>query len=193
MIARRYFFMVIPLSFQLPFIAEQNTAAEKFQKGYAVSTLICTGPMFTLLALISGTGTLTQETSDAAVLRVEEIADEGIVLLENQQNPLSLAPSSNINVFGWASTNPVYGGTGSGALNDAYHIVSLLEGLQNAGLKTNTELSSFYTNYRADRPAVDMFEQDWTLPEPAAAEGFIDYEQMVQYPFGHGLSYTTFS
>ena len=133
-----------------------------------VVNIICTGPMYTLLSLVSGTGTLTQETSDAAVLRVEEIADEGIVLLENNQNLLPLAPDSNINVFGWASTNPVYGGTGSGALNDAYHIVSLLEGLKNAGFKTNTELSDFYTNYRADRPAVAMFEQDWTLPEPAA-------------------------
>lgn len=116
-----------------------------------VANIICTGPMFTMLSLISGNGTLTQETSDAAVLRVEEIADEGIVLLENQQNPLSLAPSSNINVFGWASTNPVYGGTGSGALNDDYHIVSLLEGLQNAGFQNNTELSGFYTDYRPHR------------------------------------------
>ena len=91
-----------------------------------VVNIICTGPMYTLLSLISGTGTLTQETSDAAVLRVEEIADEGIVLLENQQNLLPLAPNSNVNVFGWASTNPCYGGTGSGALNDNFPKVTLL-------------------------------------------------------------------
>lgn len=102
-----------------------------------VVNIICTGPMFTLLSLVSGTGTLTQETSDAAVLRVEEIADEGIVLLENEQDLLPLEANSNINVFGWSSTNPVYGGTGSGAINDAYHIVTLLEGLQNAGFITS--------------------------------------------------------
>lgn len=92
---------------------------------------------------------------------MEEIADEGIVLLENQDNLLPLEANSNINVFGWSSTNPVYGGTGSGALNDAYHIVSLLEGLANAGFKANTELSDFYTAYRDDRPKVGMFAQDF--------------------------------
>lgn len=76
----------------------------------------------------------------------------------------------NINVFGWASTNPIYGGTGSGSLNDAYPTVSLLEGMANAGFTTNAELSSFYTSYRADRPAVGMWAQEWTLPEPAAGQ-----------------------
>lgn len=80
--------------------------------------------------------------------------------------PLS---QTNVNVFGWASANPVYGGTGSGAMNDAYHTVTLLEGLQNAGFATNTELSAFYAAYHDGRPAVGMWSQDWTLPEPPAA------------------------
>ena len=133
-----------------------------------VANIICTGPMYTLLSLVSGNGSLSQETSDASLALAEQISDEGIVLLQNNQNLLPLTGSDNINVFGWASTNPVYGGTGSGSLNDAYHTVSLLEGLSNAGFKTNTELSDFYTQYRADRPAVGMWAQEWTLPEPPA-------------------------
>ena len=54
------------------------------------------------------------------------------------------------------------------ALSDAYPTVSLLQGLEDAGFNLNTELSDFYTAYRADRPEVGMWAQDWTLPEPTA-------------------------
>ena len=134
-----------------------------------VLNLFCTGPMYTILSLVSGNGSLTKDTSDSAEALGQQIAAEGIVLMQNEDNLLPLDSGAKLNVFGWASTNPVYGGTGSGSLNDAYHIVGLLEGLQNAGFQTNTELSDFYTAFRADRPQVGMWSQDWTLPEPAAA------------------------
>ena len=76
--------------------------------------------------------------------------------------------TDKLNVFGWASTNPCYGGTGSGSLSDAYEKVTLLQGIENAGFELNTELSDFYVDYCAERPRVGMFTQDWTLPEPTA-------------------------
>lgn len=130
--------------------------------------LICFGPMNTMISLATGSGSISEETSAEATDLVEDIADEGIVLLKNEGSTLPLT-AGNLNVFGWASTNPVYGGTGSGALNDAYHTVTLLEGLENAGFTLNTELSDFYTAYRADRPTIAMGTQDWTLPEPPAS------------------------
>lgn len=129
---------------------------------------VCFGPMSTLISLATGNGTVHEETTVEANALCEQIADEGIVLLQNKNGNLPLAEGSKLNVFGWASTNPCYGGTGSGALSDAYPTVTLLEGLANAGIETNAELSKFYTDYRADRPVVGMFAQDWTLPEPAA-------------------------
>lgn len=135
-----------------------------------VLNLICTGPMYTLLSLVSGTGTLTEATAADAEKLGEEIAEEGIVLLKNEDHVLPFSGSKNLNVFGWASVAPCYGGTGSGALNDTYHIVDLLEGLKNAGFDTNTKLSDFYKSYREERPVVGMWEQDWTLPEPPAAD-----------------------
>lgn len=130
--------------------------------------LICFLPMSSLISLATGNGTITDETSAEATELCKQVAQEGIVLLKND-NILPLAGGSNLNVFGWASTNPCYGGTGSGSLSDAYDTVTLLQGLENAGFKLNTELSDFYAAYRADRPVVGMWSQDWTLPEPLAA------------------------
>ena len=131
--------------------------------------LICTGPMSTLLTSVAGKpvskidAATTQEASDLCV----DIAEEGIVLLEND-GLLPLPSGSNVNLFGWDSVFPVYGGTGSGALNDAYHTVTLIEGLENAGFKVNSDLVDFYTAYRGERPTVGMWAQDWTLPQPPA-------------------------
>lgn len=129
--------------------------------------LICWGPMSNLITLATGSGTISQETSDEAAKLCTDIGKEGIVLLKNRNHLLPLKSNSNLNVFGWASANPCYGGTGSGSLSDAYDTVSLLDGLKDAGFKCNSELSDFYRAYRADRPEVAMFSQDWTLPEPA--------------------------
>lgn len=131
--------------------------------------LILTGPMYSMVTLATGGGKVSEENVASATQLCENIADEGIVLLDND-GTLPMAKNSKLNVFGWASTNPFYGGTGSGALSDAYPTVTLLEGLKNAGFELNTELSDFYTSYRADRPEVGMFSQDWTLPEPEAAQ-----------------------
>lgn len=131
--------------------------------------LILTGPMYSMVTLATGGGKVSEENVASATQLCENIADEGIVLLDND-GTLPMAKNSKLNVFGWASTNPCYGGTGSGALSDAYPTVTLLEGLTNAGFELNTELSDFYTSYRADRPVVGMFSQDWTLPEPEAAQ-----------------------
>lgn len=164
-----------------------KTAKRKFvraQAGIAIFlalvltvNMICFIPMSSLITLAMGKGTITEETSKEATDLVQKIAEEGIVLLKNEDNILPLNQTNALNVFGWASTNPCYGGTGSGSLSDAYETVSLLQGLENAGFKLNTELSDFYTEYRADRPEVGMFAQDWTLPEPTV-DSYTD--EMIQ-------------
>lgn len=133
-----------------------------------IVNLICSGPMSTLISLATGNGTISDETSAEATQLSQEIAAEGIVLLKNDNKILPITDNKNLNVFGWASTNPCYGGTGSGSLSDAYETVSLLQGLEDAGFSLNSDLSDFYTAYRSDRPEVGMWAQDWTLPEPTA-------------------------
>ena len=134
-----------------------------------VANLIAFGPMSTMISLATGGGTISEESTNVATELCTDIAEEGIVLLKNDDSTLPLASGDNVNVFGWASINPCYGGTGSGALSEAFPMVSLLEGLRGAGLNPNQELIDFYTNYKADRPEVGMWAGDWTLPEPAAS------------------------
>ena len=131
-----------------------------------VINLILTGPMYTMINLATGRGSITEESIEEAYANNNIIAGEGMTLLENHKNALPLADGSKINVFGWAATNPVYGGVGSGALNTQYATTSLLDGLTQAGFQVNEELVNFYTNYKSERCAVGMWAQDWTLPEP---------------------------
>lgn len=130
--------------------------------------MMLTGPLSTLL----NNATITKYTlSDATVSKANELAkdvqSEAVTLLKNDDSNLPLS-GKKVNVFGWGSTNPVYGGTGS--MSKQYKTVSLLDGMKQAGLKTNTELSKLYTDYRKDRPEVGMFAQDWTLPEVPAKQ-----------------------
>jgi beta-glucosidase len=138
-----------------------------------VVNMICFGPMNSMISLAMGSGTISEDTSAEATALCEEIADEGIVLLKNENGALPLDGETKLNVFGWSSTNPVYGGTGSGSLSAAYPTVSLLEGLTNAGFEVNQDLVDFYTEYCDTRPTIGMFGQDWTIVEPTID----DYEE----------------
>ena len=135
----------------------------------AVSMML-TGPLATLLNNATITKyMLSDDTVSKANDLAKEVQSEAITLLKNEDSNLPLS-SKKVNVFGWGSTNPVYGGTGSGSMSDQYDTVSMLDGMKEAGIETNSELSQLYTDYRADRPTVGMFAQDWTLPEVPAAQ-----------------------
>lgn len=133
-----------------------------------IVNMIISGPMFTMINLSMGGGSITEESMAEAYDVNTELVGEGVTLLEND-GTLPIAGGSNLNVFGWASTAPVYGGVGSGALNDQYAVTDLISGLKNAGINVNEELVNFYETYQAERPAVGMWAQDWTLPEPNVA------------------------
>lgn len=123
----------------------------------------------TLNVVLSDKGTLDQGHIDNSKKVIEDVTNEGVVMTKNDNSFLPIAPQK-INVFGWSSTNPVYGGTGSGTV-DATTAVGILKGLENAGFETNSELSDMYTEYRQDRPVISINDgQDWTLPEVPAAD-----------------------
>ncbi len=155
-----------------------------------VLNMIVSGPLYSMVNMVlrdtsttsnpdstEGTGeeekaasSLTDEVIADATELCEDLAGEGIILLKNENNTLPLAEGSKVNTFGWSSTNPIYGGVGSGSLSDQYPIVSFLDGLTNAGIEYNTALTDWYASWRADRPSISMGSQDWTCPEPTQAE-----------------------
>ena len=136
------------------------------------ANLICFGPMAALLSLVAGGGeqrtTLTDDLTKEAEAAALRIAEEGFVLLDND-GILPMKDTKKLNLFGWASTNPVYGGAGSGGINDLYPMISLIGGLEQSGFEINKELVDFYTAFAPNRAAVSITAQNWNLPEPPAA------------------------
>ena len=127
---------------------------------------ICFGPMYNNVAgyLNASKIQLSDETVAQSRETVQKVGEEGVVLLKNN-GILPLTDTKKLNVFGWSSTNPIYGGTGSGSSSSAT-AVSILQSLKDAGFEPNEGLSGMYVEYRAERPTIAMASQDWTVPEP---------------------------
>lgn len=129
---------------------------------------LCMGPLKTLLDVVANPAKqVSDQTKQEAEELITDIAGEGSVLVKND-GTLPLAPDvKKLNVFGWASTNPCYGGTGSGAV-DTSTCVSLLSGIESGGYTLNDTLTQLYTSYASARGEATMSSVDWTLPEPTA-------------------------
>lgn len=91
------------------------------------------------------------ETSKTAI----KIAEEGSVLLKNEDNVLPLE-GKKLNIFGVGSAFPYIGGTGSGCTTSD-NPVYLYDALDNAGVEYNTELRKLYeaNGGSSDLPYID--------------------------------------
>ena len=92
-----------------------------------------------------------EEAKEASLAMAQTLEEEGIVLLENREAALPLAQGTPVNLFGYASVDPIYGGTGSGA-SDTSSNIDLIQGLENAGFTVNQDLVDFYRNSGVSRP-----------------------------------------
>ena len=134
-----------------------------------IANVICFGPLYNNLSPIMNTrAQVSEESINNSKAVIKEVGEEGMVLLENN-GILPLSDPSKLNVFGWASTNPIFGGTGSGS-SDNSASVGVLQSLTDAGISYNQEIINMYTEYSPTRNlggnVVSVTYTDWSLPEP---------------------------
>ncbi len=140
-------------------------------------TWVVNGPQYSNVnTALADNSSIDDDHRAESLATAEAIASEGFTLLKNENNSLPLSANTKINVFGWSSVKPVYGGSGSGSTNEA-NAVSLYDGLNNAGFETNQDLYDFYMEYRSERPVIGFSSIDFTIPEPSQE----DYENAGVY------------
>lgn len=81
----------------------------------------------------------------------EQIQEEGTVLVKNDDNTLPLDKSvDKVNIFGWAASDWVVSGSGSGQVHSPDAHV-LTDAFDRYGVQYNKDLMSMYENYRNHR------------------------------------------
>ncbi len=101
-------------------------------------------------------------------------ATEGMILLKNEQKTLPINASvKKIAAFGNASYFTIAGGTGSGDVNKAY-VISIAQGLANAGYSPDADLQNTYTKFVKDTAAkikAATPKGHWPAPIPEMIAG----------------------
>ena len=89
-------------------------------------------------------------TMEAGRALAERIEAEGIVLVRNEDQTLPLPKGTDrVNVFGWASTQWVGSGSGSGQVTGS--VMGLLDALEERGVSYNHELADMYRAFHGER------------------------------------------
>ncbi|MCR4698508.1 MAG: glycoside hydrolase family 3 C-terminal domain-containing protein [Bacilli bacterium] len=112
-----------------------------------------------------GVSTTNNSSTEAAQKNgeavVEEISNEGMVLLKNKDNALPIPTTTGITMLGRGSADPVYGGSGSGNV-DTTTCTSPIKGFQNAGYTVDEDAYNFFLaqkdNYYRQNIIMDNYD-----------------------------------
>ena len=102
------------------------------------------------------------ELKAAGEAKVREVEGEGIVLLKNDNGALPLADGAKVALVGVTVLDPVYGGTGSGAV-DASGAANYVDVMRDAGFDVvDQPLFDYYIEKEAKRNAHEIAEVKWS-------------------------------
>ena len=97
-----------------------------------------------------------------------EILREGSVLLKNENQALPLsADTTKVNLFGWRSSRMVFGGAGSGFVDDT-NALSLEAALAEQNVEINPDLMKMYQDYSSAANSSGVGETDFSITEVPA-------------------------
>ena len=165
---------IVPIAVLLTIGLVVNIACGMF---YSAITPFMTANFNPLLTgqkqVTTGQSLTVEQAADQSRAMAQELVQEGAVLLKDQNNALPLAEGSAVNLFGYGSVDPIYGGSGSGA-SDTSSNVDLVTGLTNAGFSVNQELVDFYKKSGVSRAAQKGFEGSNFTPAEVPAAQYTD-------------------
>ena len=122
------------------------------------------------------------ELKAAGLAKAQEVEEEGIVLLKNG-GVLPLKQGERVSFFGMTSIDPVYGGTGSGAVQTD-SAADFIASAEAAGLTVaNTELLAWYREQKADgnlgRTNHEIGEGKWSKVKKHLGDGYDEVRDTV--------------
>ena len=117
--------------------------------------------------------TSMESASKSARKLSKEAEKDSAVLLQNKENTLPLSSDvTKVNVFGWAATNWLGGGSGSGGVTQVK--IDFLKSLEKYNISYNEELIQMYQNFQDkreyDRTLAAWPEQTARLYEPSISD-----------------------
>ena len=136
------------------------------KKRSPVGRIICVVVIAIVLAGIDFSSEQTQEALAGSDKVLQNMEDEGIVLVKNENGALPLKEDElKVNLLGWSAHDEAFFLTGGGSSKATIHEskkVSLADGLESEGISVNRDLLTDYVAYRGTR-----WERNYDLPEPS--------------------------
>jgi beta-glucosidase len=81
-----------------------------------------------------------------------QMAAEGCVLLQNENNTLPIKKNEKVAIFGRVQTDYIKSGTGSGGMVNTPYVISILDALKEEEIEINPKVLSVYEEWIKDNP-----------------------------------------